>query len=363
MEMESQVNVQHDLYGEKRENKVLRRSFLFFNCALLAVGSGVPLLVRLYFVRGGARIWLSSLLQNAGFPILLISILISYLYRRKNSPEGSKAKPYFMTWRLFVATAIIGVLGGVASYLYASGAGKLPVSTSSLLLSTQLAFTAGFAFIIVKQKFTSYSINSVALLIVASLSLGLHANGDRPSHESSKTYYAGFFMTLGTATLTGLYLPMIELMYMKAEQNITYYFVMEMQLVISIFATAFCTMGMLVNKDFQAIPKEAREYEIGEAKYYLVLVVTAVLWQCFNLGAAGVIFSASSLLSGIMIAVCLPITEVLAVIFYQEDFKTEKGIALALSIWGFISYFYGEFKQTKQEKPALNPEHNGSTIL
>ncbi|KAF6166797.1 hypothetical protein GIB67_005673 [Kingdonia uniflora] len=301
--------------------------------------------------------------EKAGFPILFLSILLSYFYRRKNSPEGSKVKLYFLTWRLFVASAIIGVLTGVASYLYASGAGKLPVSTSTLLLSTQLAFIAGFAFIIVKQKFTSYSINSVVLLIVASLSLGLHANGDRPSHESNKTYYAGFFMTLGAAALIGLYLPMVEFMYMKAEQNITYYFVMEMQLVISIFATAFSTVGMLVNKDFQAIPKEARKYEIGEAKYYLVLVMTAVLWQCFNLGAAGVIFSASSLLSGIMISVCLPITEVLSVIFYHEDFKAEKGIALALSIWGFISYFYGEFKQSKQEKPDLNPENSGSTTL
>ncbi|KAF6166782.1 hypothetical protein GIB67_005658 [Kingdonia uniflora] len=113
----------------------------------------------------------------------------------------------------------------------------------------------------------------------------------------------------------------------------------------------------------RAIPKEAREYEIGEAKYYLVLVVTAVVWQCFFLGAAGVIFSASSLFSGIMIAICLPITEILAVIFYHEDFKAEKGISLALSIWGFFSYFYGEFKKSKIEKPALNPEHNGFTTM
>ncbi|KAF6166788.1 hypothetical protein GIB67_005664 [Kingdonia uniflora] len=62
-----------------------------------------------------------------------------------------------------------------------------------------------------------------------------------------------------------------------------------------------------------------------------------------------------------MIAVYIPLTEVLAVIFYHEDFKAEKGITLALSIWGFISYFYGEFKQSKQENPALNPEHNDST--
>ncbi|KAF6162202.1 hypothetical protein GIB67_008331 [Kingdonia uniflora] len=139
-------------------------------------------------------------------------------------------------------------------------------------------------------------------------------------------------MTLGAAAIVEFYLPLLELTYMKANQNVTYYLVMEMQLVISIFANAFSTVGMLVNKDFQAIPKEAREYEIGEAKYYLVLVMSAVLWQFFFLGAAGVVFSASFLFSGILMAVCLPITEVLAVLFFHEDFKAEKSIALALSI-------------------------------
>ncbi|KAF6145122.1 hypothetical protein GIB67_013473 [Kingdonia uniflora] len=363
MEMESQVNVKHDLGREKMRNKILRRSFLLFSCALLGVGTiSGPLLLRLYFIHGGAKVWLSSWLQTAGFPIVSLSILLSYFYRRKNNPEGGlQTQLYFLTWRLFVAGAIIGLLIGVDNYLYSSGAGKLPVSTSSLLLSTQLAFTAIFAFIIVKQKFTSYSVNSVVLLIVASLILGLHASSDRPNHESNKTYYAGFFLTLGAAVLYGIILPTIELMYKKANQNVTYYFVMEMQFVISMFATAFSTVGMLVNKDFQGIPKEAREYGLGEAKYYLVLVASVVVWQCFLLGVAGVIFSASSLLSGIMIAVLLPVTEVLAVIFFHEDFKVEKGIALALSIWGFISYFYGEFKQSKKEKPALNLKHNGST--
>ncbi|KAF6166781.1 hypothetical protein GIB67_005657 [Kingdonia uniflora] len=252
MEIESQVNVQHDLDREKRRNKIMRRSFLFFNCALLGVGiTTAPLFVRLYFLRGGARIWFSSWLQSAGFPILFLAILLSYFYRCKNSTEGSKAKPYFLTWRLFIASAVIGVLMGADNYLYASGAAKLPVSTSSLLLSTQLGFTAGFAFLIVKQKFTSYSINSIFLLLVASLILGLHANGDRPNHESNKTYYIGFVMMLAAAALYGFLLPMIELTYMKTKQNVTYYLVMEMQLVISIFATIFCSVGMLVNKDFQ----------------------------------------------------------------------------------------------------------------
>ena len=81
-----------------------------------------------------------------------------------------------------------------------------------------------------------------------------------------------------------------------------------------------------------------------------MLVWSAIIWQGFFLGAIGVIFSASSLLSGIVIAVLLPVTEILAVIFYKENFQAEKGVSLALSLWGFVSYFYGEIKQSKKNK-------------
>ncbi|RVW55987.1 Purine permease 3 [Vitis vinifera] len=100
---------------------------------------------------------------------------------------------------------------------------------------------------------------------------------------------------------------------------------MEIQMVMCFFATVFCTVGMLVNNDFQAISREAKEYELGEAKYYLVVVWNGIIWQCFFLGAIGVIFSASSLVCGIVIAVLLPVTEILAVIFFQENFKQRRG--------------------------------------
>lgn len=102
----------------------------------------------------------------------------------------------------------------------------------------------------------------------------------------------------------------------------------------------------------QAIPREAKNFELGEAKYYIVLVWSGIIWQFFFLGAIGVIFCASSLLSGIIIAVLLPVTEVLAVIFYQEKFQAEKGVALLLSLWGFVSYFYGELKYSKKKRRA-----------
>lgn len=80
----------------------------------------------------------------------------------------------------------------------------------------------------------------------------------------------------------------------------------------------------------------------------MVLVCSGLIWQFFYLGAVGVIFCSSSLLSGIIIAVLLPVTEVLAVIVYREKFQAEKGVALILSLWGFVSYFYGEIKHNKR---------------
>lgn len=100
----------------------------------------------------------------------------------------------------------------------------------------------------------------------------------------------------------------------------------------------------------QAIPREARAYELGETRYYVVIVWSAIIWQGFFLGAIGVIFCASSLVSAIMIAVLLPATEILAVLFFHEKFQAEKGVALLLSLWGFVSYFYGETKRHKTNK-------------
>jgi hypothetical protein len=100
----------------------------------------------------------------------------------------------------------------------------------------------------------------------------------------------------------------------------------------------------------QAIPREARHYELGEGRYYTVLVWSAVLWQCFFLGAVGVIFCVHTLLAGILIAVFIPVTEVAAVIFLREKFSSEKGVALVLSLWGLASYSYGEWSEAKKAK-------------
>ncbi|XP_030542736.1 purine permease 1-like [Rhodamnia argentea] len=322
---------------------------LALNCAMLSLGTcGGPLLMRLYFLRGGSLVWLSSALETGGWPIIFLPLAAAYSRRR--SAQGPSARLVLMDPFLFAASAVVGVLTGLDDYLYAYGVARLPASTSALLIATQLAFTALFAFLLVRQQFTPYSINSIYLLTIGAGVLAMNTSSDRPAGESDGEYYAGFFMTLGAAALYGFVLPLVELTYKKAKQAVTYSLVLEIQLVMCFFATAFCTVGMLVDKEFQAIPTEARNYELGEAGYYVVLVWNAIVWQFFFLGAIGMIFCASSLFTGIVIALLLPVTEILAIIIYQEKFQAGKGVSLALSLWAFASYFYGEFKLGKKEK-------------
>ncbi|KAG5541819.1 hypothetical protein RHGRI_021606 [Rhododendron griersonianum] len=366
--------------GETNQNanKKMKWALLLLNAIFLTIGAcGGPMVMRLYFIHGGNRVWLSSWLETGGWPINFVPLLVTYFLRRRK--EGPAAKLYFMRRPVFVAATVIGILTGLDDYLYAYGVARLPVSTSSLVLASQLAFTAVFAFLLVKQKFTPYSINAIALLTIGAGVLALHTSSDRPEGESSKEYFMGFFMTVAAAVLYGFILPLVEMTYKKARQALTYTLVLEIQVVMCFFATVFCTIGMAINKDFKgmgqttatedhhrqvhippipahAIPREASEFGLGETTYYVVLVCSGLVWQGFFLGAIGVIFAGSTLLCAIIIAVLLPMTEILAVIFYKEKFTAEKGVSLVLSLWGFVSYFYGELKHSKEKSETQTPE-------
>ncbi|KAG6483499.1 purine permease 3-like [Zingiber officinale] len=323
--------------------------------SLIAGGVGAAITIRVYYLHGGSRKWLTSWLQTAAWPLTLLPLAISYFYRCRLSADAAAPRPKLcLSSRVvFIAGAVLGLLMGLDDFFYAYGAAYLPVSTSSIIVSSQLAFTSPFAFAIVKQRFTAYSLNAVALLIAGAVLLGLAADGDRPPGESSKEYFAGFFMMLAAAALYGLVLPLVELTYAKAAAKqgaVSYTLAMELQLLIGIFATALCTVGMIANNDFQAMRREGKDFGLGELKYYMVLVWSAILCELLLLGTIGTIFYDSALLAGIILAVCLPITEVFAVIFLHEPFSGQKGVALALSLWGFASYFYGEYKKGKEKK-------------
>nr|GLL32862.1 purine permease 1-like [Ipomoea trifida] len=342
----------------------LRRALLVLSCTMLAVGNCAgPLIMRLYFIRGGNRIWLSSWLITAGWPVMPAILLISYIRRRSHGPE--KAKPFLMKPGVFLASAAIGVLQGLDDYLYAYGEAKLPASTAGLVISTELAFTAGFSFILVKQKFTAHSVNAVYVLTMAAAVLAVRSNDDRWKGESTAEYVFGFAMMLAAAALYGAILPLIELMNKKVVKTaeISYTVVLEIQAVICFSATAFCTVGMLINKDFQEfagnsvseggkrVRTRRRQVVFGDSMQRRGLAVVLQF-----VGAIGVIFCASSLFSGIVTTLLLPVTEILAVVFYKEAFHAEKGIALALSLWGFFYYFYGEMAANGTKSTAPETE-------
>lgn len=121
----------------------MKRTLLIINCIVLSIGNcGGPLIMRLYFIHGGKRIWLSSFLETAGWPFILIILIAAFFYRRITT-GNSTPKLFNMKPRLFFASAVIGILTGLDDYLYAYGVSKLPVSTSAIVIASQLGFTAG----------------------------------------------------------------------------------------------------------------------------------------------------------------------------------------------------------------------------
>lgn len=328
------------------------RILLVLNVLALATGStAAPLVARFYFLHGGSKLWLSACLETAGWPLLLVPLYLSY----RNQPN----KENHITPKLFLCCCGLGILTGADDYLYTYGLSYLPVSTSSVLIASQLGFNAVFALLLVRQKFTPFSINSVIMLTASSVLLAFHTSGDRPAGVTKGQYVLGFVLTLVAAALFGFIIPLIELTYRATKRAITYTIVMEMQFIMSITATLFCTVGMLINGDFQALHREAEGFHLGKFDYSMAIVWAAVLWQIFFIGIFGVTSLANSLLSGVIMAIAIPMTEILAVFLFHEKFSAEKGMALALALWGFASYLYGEYYTYLKLRPTNVPkQHN-----
>ena len=334
---------------------------VIFSACLVLLGAGGPLLLRVYFVHGGRRLWLSTTSPLSGWPLLVPPICVS-LFRSSKEGIANRLLPA----RLAGAVALLGGLFAVACFVYSLGAQALPVSTSSLLLASQLAFNAVFAFLFAGLRFTPFSTNAVVLLTVGPAVLGVGpSSGEKLAGEGSATsYWTGFFECVASAALLGLVLPLVEVAMSRygrrsghagaaARVPSSYATVMQIQAVMGAAGTTVCLAGMAIAEDFQAIPREAAAFGLGGTNYYLLLVFGSVAWQLSNLGIMGLIVCSSSLLAGIMIAVLLPLSQVLSVIFLHEKFDGPKGIALVLSLWGFASYLYGEKVQKKREAQKM----------
>lgn len=245
MAIEAQAPDREETERERKET--IRRVTLLLSIIFLVVGAvGAPLLTRIYFLHGGSRVWVTTIAQFIAFPVILPVLYAAYL---RSSRRGER-KLVELSAKVMATSVGIGIIAAVDSYLYAYGSMTLPVSTSTLLIATQVVFTAIFAFLLVRHKFTAFSINAIVLLVIGAVLLGVQSNGDRPPGESDKKYYLGFFAMIGAAVLYGLMMPLIQWTYWWFKQKATLTTVMEMQIIISVSGVVFSAVAMIINKDF-----------------------------------------------------------------------------------------------------------------
>ncbi|MBA0764616.1 hypothetical protein Gotri_013947, partial [Gossypium trilobum] len=302
------------------------------------------LLSKYYFNHKGSSRWVSTWVQSAGFPLLIIPIVVPYYLFK-----STQRKPFTgFTPKILALSIFIGFMLGVNNLLFSWGNSYLPVSTSSLLLSSQLVFNLILSVIIVKQKITFMNLNCVILLTLSSVLLALESSNDQP-HDVTKTkYFIGYLATIGAGLLFALYLPIMEMVYKKVY---CYAMVMEMQMVMEVAATVLASIGMVFDGGFTEMKREGYQvFDKGEKVYWATVVSNVVSWQLCFMGTAGMVFLTCSLTGGICMTALLMMNVVGGVVVYKEEFGGVKVVSTVMCGWGFCSYVYGMYVKNKMLK-------------
>ncbi|CAI0546208.1 unnamed protein product [Linum tenue] len=325
-------------------------ALLVTNYLLLFVGSiSSTLLSRYYFIHKGRSRWVSTWVQTAGFPLLLPPIYLPY-YLFRSTPR----RPFsHFTLPILLLSLLVGLLLGLNNLLFSWGNSYLPVSTSSLLLSSQLLFTLILSVLIVKQKVTFQNLNCVILLTLSSILLGLGSSDDRPTGLTRSNYFVGFFCTIGAGLLFALYLPVMERIYRPVNLSSrvdSYLMVMEMQLVMEAVATLLAVVGMVASGGgVEEMRRESEEvFDKGARAYWGTVIGNAATWQLCFMGTAGMVYLTSSLTGGICMTALLAMNVVGGVVVYGEEFGGVKAVSTVLCVWGFCSYVYGMYVKMKR---------------
>ncbi|CAK8531760.1 unnamed protein product [Lathyrus sativus] len=349
-------NNNHLHADEKAFTNKRYRPLLIINYLLLFVGSSSSsLLSKYYFIHKGSSKWVSTWVQCAGFPLLIIPICLPYLL------NSTKRTPFTdFTSKMLTLSIFVGIMLGLNNLLISWGVAYLPVSTSSLLLSSQLVFNLILSAIIVKQKITFSNLNCVILLTLSSVILALNSNGKNPEGITKKEYFIGFFCTIGAGLLFALYLPVMEKVY---KQVYSYEMVMEMQLIMEIAATTLATVGMAFDGGFSEMKRESEEvFDKGSKVYWVTVMANVVTWQFCFMGTAGMVFLTSSLTSGICMTTLLSMNVLGGVLVYRDEFGGFKAVSIFLCLWGFCSYVYGMYVNMLEEKGRMVKENAYSSM-
>uniref|UniRef100_A0A5B7BH18 Probable purine permease n=1 Tax=Davidia involucrata TaxID=16924 RepID=A0A5B7BH18_DAVIN len=326
---------------------------LIYTLFLIVGQSGATLLVGLYYKKGGKSICLAAVMESIGFPILIpFSFYLSPPKHNNNAPTDTPSALIIATVYLF-----LGLLHATDNMLYSIGVLYLPVSTFSLICSTQLAFNAFFAFFLNAQKLTPPIVNSLVLLTISSALLVFQTDSENPAAVSRRKYLMGFSCTVAASALYSLLLSLTQVFFCKVMKRETSTVVLNTIIYQSLVATCASTGALVSSGEWSGLTREMEEFELGKGSYVMVLVSIAVAWQLFSIGATGLIFEVSSLFSNVISTLALPIVPVLAVIFFQDKLNGVKVIAMLLAIWGFASYLYHHYLDDSNSKSKCKTDN------
>ncbi|KAL5547501.1 hypothetical protein UlMin_002732 [Ulmus minor] len=317
------------------------------SAAMLVAFPASSLLSRLYYQNGGTSKWLISWVAVAGWPLTVIILIPTYFV--------CKTLPTPLDLKLTLSYLVLGFLSAADNLMFAYAYAYLPASTASLLASSSLIFSALFGYLIVKNNINASIINAIVIITAGVTIIALDSNSDRYGNISDKQYIMGFVWDILGSALHGLIFALSELVFVKLLGRRSFHVVLEQQVMVSVFAFVFTTIGVIVNKDFQKMTSEARRFKGGKGSYYNVLIWGAITFQLGVLGGTAVLFLSSTVLAGVLNAIRVPLTSIAAVILLHDPMSGFKILSLVLTFWGFASYIYGS---SLRGKP---PSNNGTS--
>ncbi|WCJ27348.1 purine permease 10 [Euphorbia peplus] len=334
---------------------------------LLAGQTVATILGRLYFDKGGNSKWMASLVQTAGFPLILLFYFKSYPTPETENTITSTNTPPSTLLLVFIYT-VFGIFLAANSLLYSLGLLYLPVSTYTLICASQLGFNALFSFFINSQKLTPFVINSIVLLTISSTLLMFQKDSTESKQISKGKYIIGFICTLAASAGYGLILSMTQFCFTKVFKQESFKVVLDMIFYPSIPATLAVVLGLFASGEWKGLKGEMEMFEVGHVGYVMTLVWTAICWQVFNIGCVGLIFEVSSLFSNVISTVGLPIVPVLAVFVFHDSMDGLKIISMVLAVWGFVSYAYQHYlddykSNSDDDDQKINPQLSSTLKL
>ncbi|CAI8590051.1 unnamed protein product [Vicia faba] len=349
----------HHLHADQKSTINKRYiPLLVINYLFLFLGSlSSSLLSKYYFIHKGSSRWVSTWVQSSGFLLLIIPIFSPYYLF-----QSTKRKPFSdFNPKMLTLSVSIGVMLGVNNFFFSWGNSYLPVSTSALLLSSNLVFNLVLSVIIVKQKVTFSNLNCVMLLTLSSILLALDSSHEKPNGVKKREYFIGFFCTIGAGLLFALYLPVMEKVYREVY---CYEMVMEMQVIMEIAATVLATAGMAWDGGFSEMKRESEQvFDKGSRVYWVTVIGNVVTWQFCFMGTAGMVFLTSSLTGGICMTALLSMNVLGGVLVFRDEFGGIKAISTVLCMWGFCSYVYGMYVKMLEEKGRMRNLNDSSTEM